>query len=219
MSAYYAYEPNFDSFYNYQNEKLQQSKDYEGHRNHLEGTDIYDKSKKRYCYDSNNNLYYYVPSESPQARKRHSTKHAHIKQDKIPYYIVPVLYVPKKMVSISKSKNVNDSNVPYGDVDENILNTTHSQVNQNVLEEAEHLPQLKSIETQYEISDIQLGNEEVIKNNKNEVVTENEIKTNADKEMRRAKISIVRYIFKELCEMLFFLKSITFRYLAYIMFL
>lgn len=219
MSAYYTYDPNFDSFYNSQSEKLQHSKVYEGHRNHLEAADIYDIPKKRYCYDSNNNIYYYVSSGSSQTRKKNSTRHAHIKQDKIPYYIVPVLYVPKKIVSVSKSKNMNDSNVPYGDVHENILTATHSRRNPiEMEEEPENVPGLKSIDTQYEISDTQLSFEET-RNKKSEVILDEQIKSNVDKEIPYKKISIIRYIFQELWEMLNFLKSVTFRYLAYIMFL
>lgn len=102
MNEQYIYEPTYETYYDDTDED-RTNKINENFDNNVNSN----SAGKKYYYATNEDVYYYYPEDSHKTR-------SHNKQNQTyPYYIVPVLYVPKKLIA-SSPQNVPHDN--YTDV-------------------------------------------------------------------------------------------------------
>lgn len=152
----YAYDTQYDQYYDEFYEEPSNDV-YENLENHADpNAENVSEQTGKYYYAANEDYYCLKQTHNRSSRKKRS-----LHQKSHPYYLVPVLYMPKKLVTSTKQKQTITVNVPYGDGDQSVLDVdnetkyyrtiTSKTQNQKVIQSRGCFVTDK--ETQYDLSD------------------------------------------------------------------
>lgn len=203
MTEEIIYDQEYDQYYN---EIIEESCDVIYENPECANFDTYEK----YYYDTPENVYYYKEEEKrkePTRKKRSSRKKTN---QNLPYYIVPVLYVPKKVDSNTSTRPKH--NVPYGDTDETFDVENEAKSFKNLittLEEVDNGRQTVGIahkETQCNVNDLE------------ESIGKENVKPSKKKNVDITNLSLIKIFCISLHKICNFFRNSLLTYVSYLMF-